>query len=120
MKHGSKFLATLLSITLLGTSILPGAVVPVSADEAKEQSNSVPMSEEEQISETIYDEITAESAEGSYTVTFDANGGYFGEKEAPITTQQSISDGEPVYTYSYMPFREDKIFKGWSRTADEM
>lgn len=62
----------------------------------------------------------------TYTLTYDANGGYFGSVENTTTTEGMITAGKHdlLYTPAYTPNHEqtsegkDVIFLGWSETDD--
>lgn len=129
MKHRNRFLATLLSLSMVATTVFPGAIVTARAEETEaslqvqtpgEQSQQAISAGLQEAETDDWDEdLVAESAENKVTLTLDiGEGAYFSNLDEEVTTKQIIgAKGASVYLMEYgtpMYKDQDKIFKGWS------
>ena len=72
--------------------------------------------------------LYAQWSQSTYTLTYDANGGYFGSVENTTTTEEMIPAGKHdlLYTSAYTPNHEktsegkDVIFLGWSEEKENV
>ncbi|MCR5337999.1 MAG: InlB B-repeat-containing protein [Lachnospiraceae bacterium] len=116
MKCFSRITAGLLSVLLVSQFVFPAALVQTRAAQTM-QPGLISEEEEADLEEDIHTE--AEPAEGTVTLTLDANGGCFSDDSTNTEDKIIASAGSEVWlTTPTAPIANHKIFKGWSDTQD--